>query len=65
MEGGKTNEDPLFDPDEVLRLGAEVGAINLCDQTNIFYVDVAEFQVISRSGFLPYLSYLSFSLELN
>ncbi|MDX1592032.1 MAG: TonB-dependent receptor [Balneolaceae bacterium] len=47
----------FFDISSGLRIGAELGAINIYDQTNIFYVDVAEFQVINQNGFLPYFSF--------
>lgn len=46
----------FFNLSSTLRLGAEVGAINLYDQKNVFYVDVAEFQVVNQTLFLPYLS---------
>jgi hypothetical protein len=47
----------FFDFSSGLRVGAEIGAINAYDQTNVFYIDVSEFQVINQNGFLPYLSF--------
>ncbi|PWN05260.1 TonB-dependent receptor [Rhodohalobacter mucosus] len=46
----------FFDISEGFKFGAEIGAINVYDQANIFFVDITEFQVINQNGFLPYLS---------
>lgn len=43
-----------------LRLGAELGAINIYDRRNVFYLDVVSYRVVNQSGFLPY-----FSISLN
>jgi hypothetical protein len=45
-----------FDVMPGFRIGAEIGAINLYDRENIFYLDVVSFAVVNQSGFLPYIS---------
>lgn len=38
------------------RVGTEIGAINLYDRANIFYLDVVSYEVVNQMGFLPYIS---------
>lgn len=52
----------FFDLGSAWRMGAEVGAINVYDRTNVFFLDTEEFEVVNQSRFLPYLS---ISLNLN
>lgn len=45
-----------FDFSSGFRLGTEVGAINLYNRANIFYLDVVSYEVVTQTGFMPYLS---------
>jgi hypothetical protein len=38
------------------RIGTEIGAINLYNRENIFYLDVVSYQVVTQTGLLPYIS---------
>lgn len=52
----------FFDITSGFRIGTEIGAINIYDRTNVFYLDVVEYEVVNQSRLLPYIS-ISASLE--
>lgn len=45
-----------FDITPSLNIGAEFGAINIYNRSNIFYLDVVSFEVVNQSGLFPYIS---------
>ena len=46
----------FFEINPRFKIGTEIGAINVYDRTNVFYLDVVEFEVVNQSRFLPYAS---------
>jgi len=45
-----------FDLTPGIKLGAEIGAINVYNRSNIFYLDVVSYEVVNQTGLFPYIS---------